>query len=98
MAIVYSQAKTTLDEIAGRIESNRKRVQNAEALLSAAVADLTAMTSFYAGFVTDLDALAAANPTDTAIQTAKSEKDQLVGDFNALKTDAQAKLTAVQGV
>ena len=98
MAIVYSQAKTTLDEIAARIEANRKRIANAQALLTAAEADLTAMASAYASFVTDLNTLAAANPSDAAIVTAKAEKDQLVTNFNTLKTEATNKLTAIQGV
>lgn len=95
MAVTYTQAKSTLDEIAERSEQNRKRLDTAKQIIDAAVADLNAMTSAYTAFVSDLNAAAAANPSNQAWQTAKLEKDQMVADFQALKTTAEALQGAV---
>lgn len=91
----YTTTKSTLDEIAARSETNRKRLEQAKALIGQAVTDLAAMGTNYSAFVTQLNTDAAANPNDDAWQTAKAEKDQMVSDFQALKTEAEALQTAV---
>lgn len=98
MATTYTQAKATLDEIASRSESNRKRLEQARALIVAAESDLNAMATAYGAFVTDLDAAAAANPSDAAWQAAKAEKDLMVADFNAIRSRATSLKTAYDGV
>ena len=98
MAITYTQAKATLDEIAQRSEQNRKRLEQARALVVSAEADLTAMGTAYATFVTELNAAATANPSDAAWQGAKAEKDQMAADFAALKTRASAVKNAIDAV
>ena len=45
MATTFTQAKATLDEIAVRSESNRKRLEQARAALATASADLAAMAT-----------------------------------------------------
>lgn len=91
----YTQTKTTLDEIAQRSEQNRKRLEQAKATIAAALSDLTAMQTAYSGFVSQLNTDAAANPNDDAWQLARAEKDQLIADFQALRTEADNLNTAV---
>lgn len=98
MATTYTQAKATLDEIASRSEANRKRLEQARALVVAAESDLGAMASAYGSFVAELDTAAAANAGDAAWTAAKAEKDLMVADFNTIKTWASALKTAYDGV
>ena len=67
----------------------------AKAVLAQAQADLLAMQSAYSTIISDLNAAAAANPGDAAWQAAKAEKDQMVADFQALKTEIDALVTAI---
>ena len=98
MALTYTQTKATLDEIATRSETNRRRLEQARALIVAAESDLAAMASAYGTFVTDLDAAAASNAGDAAWTAAKAEKDQMVADFQAIRSRATALKTAYDGV
>lgn len=98
MALTFTQAKATLDDIASRSEANRKRLEQAKQLITQARADLASMPSAYGSFVTELNAAATANPSDGAWQTAKAEKDQMVSDFQALNTRAAGMETAVSGL
>lgn len=66
MALTYTQAKATLDEIAQRGETNRKNLQRARDLIASACGDLTSMESAYTSFVGELETIAAANPGDPA--------------------------------
>lgn len=91
----FTETKATLDDIAARSEANRKRLEQAKTLISTAQADLNAMGSAYSAFATQLNTDAAANSSDSAWQTALAEKDQMVSDFQALKTRASALVTAV---
>lgn len=95
MATTYTQAKAVLDEIAARSEQNRKKLDQAKAVIVAADNDLGSMASAYYAFVSDLNALATANPDDAAIQAAKTEKDAMVTDFQALKTVSAGLRTAI---
>lgn len=91
----FTDTKDKLDEIASRSVANRKRLEQAKALINAAVADLTAMGNAYTGFATQLDTDAAANAGDNAWQGALAEKNQMLPDFQALKTRATNMQTAV---
>lgn len=97
MATTYTSARVALTEIAQRSDANRKRLDQAKATISAADADLGAMPTAYGTIVTDINAAAAAAPGDAALQALKAEKDKLVADFQALKTEAAALKTAVGG-
>ena len=91
----FTQTKATLDDIAARSEANRKRLDQAKALIAAANSDLAAMPAAYNAFAIQLNVDSAANPGDDAWQTALAEKDQMVEDFQALKTRATALVAAV---
>ena len=94
----YTETKATLDDIAARSENNRKRIESAKSALAQAEADLNGMAAAYSGFVAQLDTDAAANPNDDAWQTALAEKNQMVADFQALKTRATNLVNAVDGL
>ena len=98
MTITFTQSKVTLDDIGSMSEANRKRLEHAKNLINQAVTDLTSMGATYSSFVTEVTAAAAINPSDAAWQTAKAELDQMVTDFQALKSTAQSLKTAVEGV
>lgn len=97
MAVTFTQAKNTLDAIAARSDRNRRRVAQARTLLNEAASDLAAMPAAYSGFVSDLNAAAAANPSDEAWQHALSEKNHMVADFQALRTEVDALVAAIEG-
>lgn len=94
----FTETKATLDDISSRSESNRKRLEQAKSLIDAATGDLLAMQSAYSGFVSQLNTDAAANTTDEAWINAKAEKDQIVSDFQALKSRADTLVSAVSGL
>lgn len=96
MAITYTEAKSTLDEIAERSERARNRMVAARELLVKAEQELNAMGADYGGFVTELDTAAQAG--GEAWLTAKAEKDEMVADFNVLKARATSLLTAYDSV
>jgi len=98
MSTTYAQTKTALDEIAGRIHQNQARLDSARQQIATAEAELAGMSTQYAQLVADLEAMATANPGNTAIQVAKQEKDLLVTEFNALKAVATAMKDALAAV
>ena len=98
MALTFTEAKTALDEIADRSTQNSKRLANAKTLLAQAQSDLAAMPGTYSSIISDINAEAAANPSDDAWTLAKAEKDQMVSDFQALKTEVDAVIAAVDAV
>ena len=94
----YTETKSILDEIANRTRKNGQRLQQARDLLQLSLDDLNNMASGYAGFSTQLNTDAAANPGDAAWQTALAEKDEMVSDFQEIRTRAIALLAAIDGV
>ena len=56
------------------------------------------MPTKYGTIITDLNVVAAADPTNEALIAAKAEKDLLVAEFQALKAHATAILVAIDGV
>lgn len=90
----YATTKQTLDQIADDIARAQRQVDLARDNLSTAAVNLAAMPSQYSAFVAQLNADAAANPGNEAWQTALAEKNELVGDFQALRTRAEALLAA----
>lgn len=98
MATTYDDRKVALDEIAERIQTNRKRLKQARQLVATAESDLSSMTTVYSEIVTDIDAAATANPDDDAFRHQKLDKDKLVAAFNTLETQATDIKNAIDGV
>jgi hypothetical protein len=88
----FTEAKFALDAIAKRTTSNMSQVKQARDILAGVVTNLEAMQTEYTAIVADINA---ADGADAAWAALKAEKDKLVADFNAVKTAAQAKLTAI---
>jgi len=93
----YTQARAALNEISQRSEANRKRIDSAVALVTTAVNDLGAMPTDYSAIVTVINDGAANNPLDPSWQELKAAKDNMVTDFQSLKSDAESKQTALAG-
>ena len=90
----FTEAKFALDAIAKRTTSNMSQIKQARDILAGVVANLASMQSEYTQMVTDIDAA----PSDTAWNALKAEKNKLVADFLVVKTEAEAKLAAVEAV
>lgn len=97
MATTYTQAKATLDDIAQRVNAARKRAEGAYAAYTVAQAELAGLQGAYATFIADLDAAAAGTAWPQAVAQ-KAEKDQMITDFQALKTNIDATIVAIDGV
>ena len=88
----YSQVRTALDEVAGRLVANRNRIQSAKDAVVTAVADLQGVTTQYVAIPPAVDALAAA---DSALAGLKADKDALLAEVTALEAEATALKTAM---
>ena len=94
----YTEIKAGLDEIAVRNRKNLNDMDRAKSQLVSAEANLDAMPAAYTVFINAIDVAATANPEIQAFQLAKSEKDQLVIDFQTLQIRASALVLAVDGI
>lgn len=97
MALTYTQAKATLDEMADRVNNARKRAEAAYSQYLAAQAELGGMAALYGPFITELNAAATAVSWPQA-PAQKVEKDQMVSDFQALKTSVDNIIAAIDAV
>ena len=94
----FSTVKATLDEIAERIQQNRRQVAQATDDITAVDSDLGAMPTVYATIVSGIDDDAAAAPGDDLLRLVKEEKDKLVDEFTTMKTsvaDIKAAIDAI---
>ena len=94
----YSEIKYALDQIAARNQRNLRKMEGGASAFSGALSDINKMPGEFAAIVSDIDAAAAANPNEAAYTDAKSEKDLLVSDFQALKIRVTALLAAIDGI
>lgn len=97
MASTFSQIKSALDAISDRLSVDHQKMANAKTLADDVAADITKMGTDYAQLFSDIDSLAAANPSNAAYTQAKAQKDQLYAEGGALKTvanNASAAITA----
>lgn len=98
MTTNFTQRKAALDEIANSITSAMAQMANAQAALSAVQSTLGGLAAKYSGVISDIDADATANPSDSALQAMKAEKDKMVADFQAQKARADSFVSAVSGL
>lgn len=95
MAMTYTEAKVTLADIARRSARNYDLVEQAIAMLNKASDDLGAMPADYQGAASEISGAAAANPDDVAWQSADSEKDHMIQDFQDLKVRVDGILATI---
>lgn len=86
MAITYSEIKSNLDRIASQITKAKQQASGAKDNVSVLAEALSNMAARYSSFVAELNAAAAADPTDELLALAIKEKDKLVAEFSALNT------------
>ena len=94
----FSDMKYALDEIAKHTSMNKAAIERARKSLVDAQYNLNAMQTKYSGVVSDINQAAIENPGDVAYEMAKSEKDKLVADFQALKAYAENLIIAFDSV
>ena len=94
----YSEIKAVLDEIAGETSKNQKLTASSRVRLVTAQTNLASMPGKYGSIISDIDQAAIDNPNDDAYQLAKSEKDKLVVDFQALKSYVDNLIAAFDSV
>lgn len=98
MATTASQAISGILEISNRIQSNRSRLAQIQALAANAANDLEAMAAAYASLITDINTAANAAPTNAGLQSMKGNLALLQAEFQALLAKAQQMESAVQGI
>ena len=91
----FSEIKQGLDDIATDIRSERQRLAQGVSMVTLANNNLGALATKHASLVLAINTLATEEPDNPAVTVAKAEKDQLVAEFQSLKTEAQAKVTAI---
>lgn len=97
MATTFIEAVDTLDEIAERVNGARRRAVQARSAYGQAQTELASLPTVYAQFVSDLDAAAAANAWPQAADQ-KAAKDQMVTEFQALRSYVESVIAAIDGV
>lgn len=95
MPASFSQIKTGLDAISGRISGARARLADVKAGAQFVSSDLQNLGTEYATLITDINAAAAAAPSDVSLQNAKAEAAQLTAEFQAIRTVANAVIAAI---
>ena len=94
----FSDMKYALDEISRKNARGRELINAARTGLVRVQSDLGSMTAEYTAIISEINQAAIDNPEDIAYQTAKSEKDKLVANFQSLKTYVDDLIIAFDGV
>ena len=82
-----TEVKKALDDISTIIVTERQAFANSKARIQTASANLNAITTQYAGVITEIDAYVPSGAFETL---AKDEKTKLAAEFTALKADIDA--------
>lgn len=98
MALKAYEAEATIAEISAIMTQDKKRMTQAVQAINVARNELDSMAGKYGGFISELDAVATANPDNAAWQNLKDLKDLFVEEFDELKTYAVSLDVAVKGV
>lgn len=96
--MTFSEIKQGLDGVTADIVAETARLNQGKSQITLANNNLGALATKYAALVTAVNGLATAEPSNAAATLAKAEKDKLVAEFQALKTTAQAMVTALNGI
>lgn len=91
----YTERKTAINRMAEDIMRAVSKSASGNVNILQSFDILDAMPTTHGTVISEIDADAAANPSDAAVQAQKTEKDKIVGDFQAAKADVQAKKTAL---
>ncbi len=94
----FSEIKAKMDEIARANHNCANDLRRALVIIAATCTTLGGMPTKYAGFVSEVDQEAVANPGNEAFSVAQAEKDELVADFQALRIQAEDARTALEAI
>ena len=94
----FDQIKSGLNQISNEITRARLNIDKARTYLADAETTLAAMGAKWSGLGSEIDQVAANNPSDDNYKISKGEKDKLVVDFQRLSTYASNLIAAFDGV
>ena len=97
MAYSYAQLQQLKTGVVTNLSRQQDGLETAKSQFTVIETALTNMQSQYAGWATEVNALAAANPNDPVIQALKAERDLLVAEFSSTKAEATTLKDAVAG-
>ena len=98
MALKYTTALDTLNEIAGTLRDLEKRLMQLKIDAAGIKAQADHLPTLYAQFAADLNAEIAANPGDAAWVDLANQLDKTADDFVSIAGSADDMNTAVDGV
>lgn len=98
MAYEYSELLGLTNQVINELASQQGAIKRSVASFTEIEDALTHMGVTYAQWVTDIDALAVANPSDPEVTMLKARKDRLVAEFGTAQAKATALKDAVNGV
>lgn len=98
MAYTFSEIKKGLDDASTDIVTEKNRGASGVASLTMANNDLAGLPTKYGWLSQAIADAKAAAPTNPAILNFEAQWNLIVADYNAEKTKAQARVTAVNNV
>lgn len=93
----YSEIKNGLAQLAVDIAAERNRINSGKGQIIMADNNLAGFTAKYTALNTGIAAYLTANPTDASALLANAERLKMAAEFQALKTESAALVTAIGG-
>lgn len=97
MAYSYSQLQDIKSRVVRDLAAQQTQLTTAKGAFAAVATALGGMQTAYAGWAGEVNTLVTANPNNDAIKALKAERDLLVDEFAASKTEAETLNTLVNG-
>ena len=98
MALTATEISATNDRIAQDLYDNSERIKGTLANAQASKNSLVLLGTIYGPYVTELNALAAANPTDDYLVSKASEANKFASDFASYSVLADSLILAIDAV
>lgn len=93
----FSQLKELESRVVTQLAAVQNQMEQAKNAFAAAEASLAQMGATYGEWATQVDVLAAANPSDAGVAVLKATKDRIVAEFGAATGKATELKDAVSG-
>ena len=98
MAMSFTQLQDVKARIIRDLAGQQQQLETAKGSFTQIKNSLTGFENTYAGWATEVNTLATANPSDAAVMALKAERDRFVAEFSSTKVEAIALETAVAAV
>ena len=98
MTLTSTEIAATNNQVAADLKGNMERINGTLANAQAAKNSLTALGTTYGPYKTELNALAAANPTDTWLVGKSAEVDKFASDFALYSALADSLIAAIDAI